>query len=72
MQWFKSQKGKKPDRILPPPSSSTSTGSEVAPGSCLASKSERLEDLKVAFCGLRKESLVPFVFDVMGLHYLFA
>ncbi|XXG84939.1 hypothetical protein AAC387_Pa11g0138 [Persea americana] len=56
-KWFKSQKGKKPDRILPPPSSSTSTGSEVAPGSCLASKSERLEDLKVAFCGLRKESL---------------
>lgn len=72
MQWFKSQKGKKPNRILPPPSSSKSTGSEVAPGSCQPSKSERLEDLKVAFSGLRKESLVPFLFDVMGLHYFFA
>lgn len=68
MQWFKSQKGNKPDRILPPPSSNKSVGSEVAPGSSQSSKSERLEDLKVAFAGLSKESLVPFVFDVMDLH----
>ncbi|XP_077241988.1 poly(ADP-ribose) polymerase 2 isoform X2 [Tasmannia lanceolata] len=50
-KWFKSQKGKKPERVLPPPSSNKSSGSESG------AKSERLEDLKVAIIGLLKESM---------------
>ncbi|KAI4364087.1 hypothetical protein MLD38_020224 [Melastoma candidum] len=52
-QWNKSQKSKKPIRILPETSTNSSCGSEVA----VASKSETLEDLKVAVVGPTKESV---------------
>lgn len=62
-KWFKSQKGKKPDRILPPQSSL----SEALTGLPKSSKSERLEDLKVAIAGLSKESLEEWRSKIEGV-----
>lgn len=58
-QWFKSQKAKKPSRILPPPlpSSLVPCGNQAKHQS---STSEKLEDLKVSMVGLPKESMVTF------------
>ncbi|XP_059660381.1 poly [ADP-ribose] polymerase 1 [Cornus florida] len=56
-KWSKSQKAKKPVRILPPPSSSTPSGSRAANGLSQSSKGEKLGDLKVATAGVSKESM---------------
>uniref|UniRef100_A0A5B7AK50 Putative poly(ADP-ribose) polymerase 1 n=1 Tax=Davidia involucrata TaxID=16924 RepID=A0A5B7AK50_DAVIN len=55
-KWFKSQKAKKPVRILPPPSSSTS-GCQAVNGLSQSSKGEKLGDLKVAIAGVPKKSM---------------
>lgn len=62
-QWFKSQKAKKPSRILPPPlpSSLMPCGNQAVNGKHQSSTSEKLEDLKVSMVGLPKESMVTFV-----------
>ncbi|KAK2387997.1 Poly [ADP-ribose] polymerase 1 [Trifolium repens] len=56
-KWFNSQKGKKPVRLLPPPSSRTSAESQISAGQHQPSNSESLSDLKVAISGLPKESI---------------
>lgn len=56
-KWFKSQKGKKPVRILPPPSSNMPSGSQAVNGLSQSSRSEKLEDLRVAVAGVPKEFL---------------
>ncbi|KAL4361975.1 hypothetical protein GQ457_04G027350 [Hibiscus cannabinus] len=53
-KWFKSQKIKKPVRILPPPSASLSQASN---GQSQTSKVESLADLKVSMVGLPQESM---------------
>ncbi|KAB2003572.1 hypothetical protein ES319_D11G141000v1 [Gossypium barbadense] len=53
-KWFKSQKIKKPARILPPPSASSS---QAANGQSQTSNAESLANLKVSIVGLPKESL---------------
>ncbi|KAJ4822115.1 Poly [ADP-ribose] polymerase 1 [Turnera subulata] len=57
IKWFKSQKSNKPMRILLPPSSNKSSGSQPANGSSQLSTSESLADLRVAIGGLPKDSL---------------
>lgn len=56
LKWFKSQKLKKPVRILPPTSSAVS-GSQAAKASSQASKSDKLEDLRISINGSTKESI---------------
>lgn len=58
LQWFKSQKGKKPVRILPPPSSRNSAESQITASQHQSSNSESLGDLKVAISGFPKDSFV--------------
>lgn len=59
LQWFKSQKGKKPVRILPLPSPRKSAESQmIASQHHHSSNSENLRDLKVAICGLPNDSIV--------------
>ncbi|KAK8358506.1 hypothetical protein V6Z11_A04G026600, partial [Gossypium hirsutum] len=53
-KWFKSQKIKKPARILPPASASSS---QAANGQSQTSNVESLANLKVSIVGLPKESL---------------
>ncbi|XP_058082126.1 poly [ADP-ribose] polymerase 1 isoform X2 [Magnolia sinica] len=65
-KWFKSQKANKPNRVLPPPSSNKSSGSEAAPGSCQSSKGDKLEALKVAITGLQKESMDEWKTKIEG------
>ncbi|XP_068640410.1 poly [ADP-ribose] polymerase 1 [Aristolochia californica] len=60
-KWFKSQKAKKPDRILPPSVSKCSD--EVGH----TSKSGKLEDLKVAIAGLEKESVGEWKKKIEGV-----
>lgn len=59
-KWFKSQKGKKPTRILPPPSSRTSAESQISAGQHQPSNSETLADLRVAISGLPEDSIVEW------------
>ncbi|KAG5567452.1 hypothetical protein RHGRI_002863 [Rhododendron griersonianum] len=58
-KWFKSQKAKKPSRILPPPLPSPlmPCGNQAVNGKHQSSTSEKLEDLKVSMVGLPKESM---------------
>uniref|UniRef100_A0A822XL21 Poly [ADP-ribose] polymerase n=1 Tax=Nelumbo nucifera TaxID=4432 RepID=A0A822XL21_NELNU len=63
-KWFKSQKAKKPVRVLPPPSSNKS--SQAAIGLSQQSKGERLEDLKVAIVGLSTESMEEWKRKIEG------
>lgn len=49
-KWFKSQKAKKPVRVLPPPTPGKPSGTP-------STKDERLEDLKVAINGLPGQSM---------------
>ncbi|RDY02952.1 Poly [ADP-ribose] polymerase 1, partial [Mucuna pruriens] len=56
-KWFKSQKGKKPVRILPLPSPRKSAESQITASQHQSSNSENLQDLKVAICGLPNESI---------------
>lgn len=48
-KWFKSQKGAKPIRLLPPPSSSSANGIQASQ----SSRTESLAELRVSFCGLK-------------------
>lgn len=54
-KWFKSQKGGKPARILPPPTSPC--GSQAINYESQSSNGDRLADLKVAFSGLTEETM---------------
>lgn len=51
LKWFKSQKAKKPNRVLPPKSSSKHPDNISSHKQSQPSTSERLEDLKVALTG---------------------
>ncbi|XP_020591217.1 poly [ADP-ribose] polymerase 1 [Phalaenopsis equestris] len=51
LKWFKSQKTKKPNRVLPPKSSSNHPGNISSGKQSQPSTSEKLEDLKVALIG---------------------
>ncbi|OMP11226.1 hypothetical protein CCACVL1_00619 [Corchorus capsularis] len=62
-KWFKSQKVKKPVRILPPPSASSS---QAATGQSQTSKAESLADLKVSFAGLARESVEEWKGKIEG------
>lgn len=59
LQWFKSQKGAKPIRLLPPPTSSTTNSNQTSNGQSQSSNSENLAELRVSFYGL-KDSMVSF------------
>ncbi|KAL0435635.1 UNVERIFIED_CONTAM: Poly [ADP-ribose] polymerase 1 [Sesamum radiatum] len=51
LKWFKSQKMKKPERMLPPTTPGGSSGSKAANGSRQSSVVENIGDLKVAIAG---------------------
>ncbi|CAI8614299.1 unnamed protein product [Vicia faba] len=70
-KWFKSQKGKKPIRILPPPSSRTPAKSSISAGQHQSSNSESLADLKVAICGLPKPSIDEWKHKIDGIGGVF-
>ncbi|XP_024981698.1 poly [ADP-ribose] polymerase 1 [Cynara cardunculus var. scolymus] len=56
MKWFKTQKVKKPVRIMPPPSSST-PGKSAVNGTTQSSHSEKLGDLKVCIMGVPSKTM---------------
>lgn len=56
VKWFKSQRTKKPIRVLPPRTSNSPASSQASKSSCQSSKSENLGDLRVSFSRLPKES----------------
>ncbi|KAF9608108.1 hypothetical protein IFM89_006035 [Coptis chinensis] len=66
-KWFESQKGKKPTRILPPPSPKKASGSQVTKGVSNMLKSEKLEDLKVTISGLTKKSMEDWKSKIEGV-----
>ncbi|KAI3806057.1 hypothetical protein L1987_21948 [Smallanthus sonchifolius] len=55
-KWFKTQKTKKPVRIIPPPSSST-PGKQASTGTTQSSYSEILGDLKVSLIGFPSKTM---------------
>lgn len=59
LKWFKSQKAKKPARVLLPSSPCTS-GSQAVKGLGPSSKVENIGDLKVAISGAPNESIVEW------------
>ncbi|KAI3506849.1 hypothetical protein L1887_21425 [Cichorium endivia] len=56
LKWFKTQKVKKPVRIMPPPSSST-PGKSAGNGTTQSSHSEKLGDLKVCILGVPSKTM---------------
>lgn len=64
-KWFKSQKVKKPVRILPPPSSPGSS-KHAANSQNPSSKAENLADLTVSIAGLSKESVKEWKHKIEG------
>ncbi|KAK7284099.1 hypothetical protein RJT34_18838 [Clitoria ternatea] len=70
-KWFRSQKGKKPVRILPPPSSRNPAESQITASPYQSSNSESLQDLKVAICGLPKESIEEWKRKIDGIGGMF-
>ncbi|KDP21330.1 hypothetical protein JCGZ_21801 [Jatropha curcas] len=66
-RWFKSQKSKKPVRLLPPPSSDNTSGSPTANSQSSSLKSENLRDLKVSISGLPKESVEEWKSKIEGV-----
>ncbi|KAK7336847.1 hypothetical protein VNO77_17397 [Canavalia gladiata] len=66
-KWFESQKGKKPVRILPPPSSGKSAEYQITACQHPSSNSESLQDLKVAICGLPKDSIEEWKCKIDGI-----
>ncbi|XWS46946.1 hypothetical protein CRYUN_Cryun14cG0111600 [Craigia yunnanensis] len=62
-KWFKTQKTKKPVRILPPPSASST---QAANGQSQTSKVESLADLKVFIAGLPQESMEEWKGKIKG------
>ncbi|KAL0419793.1 UNVERIFIED_CONTAM: Poly [ADP-ribose] polymerase 1 [Sesamum radiatum] len=57
LKWFKSQKMKKPERMLPPTTPSGSSGSKAANGPRQSSVVENIGDLKVAIAGVPNGSM---------------
>ncbi|KAL0920496.1 hypothetical protein M5K25_009636 [Dendrobium thyrsiflorum] len=57
LKWFKSQKAKKPNRVLPPQSSSNYPGNLSSSKQSQPSTSERLEDLKIALTGESRKAM---------------
>ncbi|XP_057438570.1 poly [ADP-ribose] polymerase 1 [Lotus japonicus] len=71
-KWFKSQKGKKPVRILPLPSSMNSVESQITNSQQhQSSSSESLMDLKVSIAGLPKESIEDWKRKIDGVGGVF-
>lgn len=71
-KWFKSQKGKKPVRILPLPSPRKSAESQmIASQHHHSSNSENLRDLKVAICGLPNDSIAEWKRKIDGIGGVF-
>nr|GLL30729.1 poly [ADP-ribose] polymerase 1 isoform X2 [Ipomoea trifida] len=66
LKWYKSQKAKKPARILPPPSSSSPSTSKAADKLGQSSKGESIGDLKLAIAGMGKESMAEWKRKVEG------
>ncbi|XP_027350107.1 poly [ADP-ribose] polymerase 1 isoform X2 [Abrus precatorius] len=66
-KWFKSQKGKKPIRILPLSSSGNSAENQINACQHQSSNSESLQDLKVAICGLPKDSIEQWKCKIDGV-----
>ncbi|KAK3031656.1 hypothetical protein RJ639_035024, partial [Escallonia herrerae] len=64
-KWFKSQKAKKPMRVLPP-SSSVPSGTKIATGHAQPSKAEKLGDLRVAIVGVPKQSMEELKSKIEG------
>lgn len=56
VKWFKSQRTKKPVRVLPPPTSNSPASSQASKSPYQSSKSESLGDLRVSFLRLPNES----------------
>lgn len=65
-KWFKSQKGKKPVRVMPPQSSNVSCGKQAASPS-QSSKSENLSDLRVAIAGYSKQCVGEWKSKIEGV-----
>ncbi|CAL0310383.1 unnamed protein product [Lupinus luteus] len=59
-KWFKSQKGKKPVRILPLQSPKKPMDGQTSASKHQSSNSESLRDLKFSICGLPKDSIVEW------------
>ncbi|KAL8548020.1 hypothetical protein ACS0TY_007353 [Phlomoides rotata] len=57
LKWFKSQKVKKPERVLPPNTPSGRSGSQPVYGLSPSSKVENIGDLRVAIAGVPNESM---------------
>ena len=71
LQWLKSQKGKKPVRILPLPSPRKSAESQMIASQHQSSNSGNLRDLKVAICGLPNDSIVVLL-SIFPLTFIFS
>lgn len=72
VKWFKSQRTKKPIRVLPPRTSNSPASSQASKSPCQSSKSENLGDLRVSFSRLPKESKEEWkrkIEEVGGLVY---
>jgi len=68
LQWFKSQKGKKPVRILPLPSPRKSAESQITANQHQSSAGN-FQDIKVAICGLANDTIVflPSIFPLTSI-----
>ncbi|KAK4418372.1 Poly [ADP-ribose] polymerase 1 [Sesamum alatum] len=66
LKWFKSQKVKKPERMLPPTSPGVPSGSKAANGLRQSSMVENLGDLKVAFAGVPNGSMEEWKTKIEG------
>ncbi|CAJ1901832.1 unnamed protein product [Sphenostylis stenocarpa] len=70
-KWFKSQKGKKPVRILPLQSPRKSAESEITATQHQSSNSENFQDMKVAICGLANDSIEEWKHKIDGIGGMF-
>ncbi|KAK6164538.1 hypothetical protein DH2020_001402 [Rehmannia glutinosa] len=66
LKWFKSQKVKKAERVLPPNSPCGPSGSQSADKLSQSSKLENIGDLKVAFAGVPNESMEEWKNKIEG------
>ncbi|XP_047982400.1 poly [ADP-ribose] polymerase 1 isoform X2 [Salvia hispanica] len=66
VRWFKSQKVKKPERVLPPKSPGGPSGSQFASGLSPSSKVENIGDLKVAIAGVPDKSVEEWKNKIEG------
>ncbi|KAL0459429.1 UNVERIFIED_CONTAM: Poly [ADP-ribose] polymerase 1 [Sesamum latifolium] len=66
LKWFKSQKMKKPERMLPPTTPGGSSGSKAANGPRQSSVVENIGDLKVAIAGVPNGSVEEWKNKIEG------